>query len=381
MDPNDEPMVLLVDDSPEHLLKLEHSLAGLGARLCATRSAAEALRHLNERTPALVLLDVQMPQTDGFALAAALRETERGRHVPLIFVTGDGDAQHDPRAYEQGAVDVLAKPVDVTILRRKVAVFLALHQRRLQLEAQRRAQAEAARVDADMIVALAHLMRTQLAAIALNAELLARRGAGLDPTYVASRIKASAALLARQVDHLAQLSVPPDASLPLRRAGADLAQLVQAGLDLTAPTAVTVEVLGDVTGDFDPTLVTAIARDLRTLVSRVLPGDPLAVQIDGQSSRAVALRYRLPSMLPDGLREDLTSSGLPCGPGDAGGPAPGLVLLQRLARRHGGSLCGRSSARDGTMFELLLPRARSLPPERRPADTLRERPQSTLACP
>jgi CheY-like chemotaxis protein len=129
--------ILLVDDRPENLLALEAILAGLGHELIKAASGEEALKRLLTEDVAVILLDVQMPGMDGFETAGHVKQRERTRDIPIVFLTAiDGEAHQAFRGYAAGAVDYLAKPFDPWVLRAKVAVFVELHQRRRQLEAQ-----------------------------------------------------------------------------------------------------------------------------------------------------------------------------------------------------------------------------------------------------
>ena len=85
--------ILLVDDRPENLIALEATLEPLGQRLVKARSGSEALRHVLTEDFALILLDVQMPGMDGFETAALIKEREKSRHIPIIFVTAINKSQ------------------------------------------------------------------------------------------------------------------------------------------------------------------------------------------------------------------------------------------------------------------------------------------------
>jgi PAS domain S-box-containing protein len=121
------PNVLIVDDRPENLVALEATLAPLGCNLIAASSGAEALRQLLDNDFAVILLDVQMPDLDGFETAQYIKQRERTRDIPIIFVTAISKERHHVfRGYEAGAVDYLFKPFDPDLLRSKVAVFIDL---------------------------------------------------------------------------------------------------------------------------------------------------------------------------------------------------------------------------------------------------------------
>lgn len=118
--------ILLVDDKPENLVSLEAALDGLGQELVFARSGKEALLQLLENDFAAVLLDVKMPDMDGFETAALIRSRPRSRHTPIIFLTGYRNDEHLFRGYGLGAVDFLFKPILPEVLRSKVAVFVEL---------------------------------------------------------------------------------------------------------------------------------------------------------------------------------------------------------------------------------------------------------------
>ena len=121
--------ILLVDDQPENLMALEAVLTGPGHDLVMAASGTEALRCLLEDDFAAILLDVKMPDMDGFETAALIRERERSRHTPIIFLTGMKSEEHLFRGYYVGAVDYLFKPIVPDVLRSKVAVFVELHRK------------------------------------------------------------------------------------------------------------------------------------------------------------------------------------------------------------------------------------------------------------
>src|ERR1700674_3131948 len=136
--------ILLVDDSPENLISLEAALEGLGEELVLANSGMEALRHLLDDDFAAILLDVKMPDMDGFQTAELIRSRKRSRHTPILFLTGYKSDEHLFRGYDLGAVDFLFKPIVPEVLRSKVGVFVELSRNtallRQQAEVLRRAE-------------------------------------------------------------------------------------------------------------------------------------------------------------------------------------------------------------------------------------------------
>jgi CheY-like chemotaxis protein len=125
---------LLVDDRRENLMALEAILQGLPVRSVAVESGEAALKQLLVDDFAVILLDAQMPDMDGFETASHIKRRERTRHVPIIFLTAaDRDAQLALRGYAVGAVDYLTKPFDPWVLRAKVSVFVDLWTKSQQL--------------------------------------------------------------------------------------------------------------------------------------------------------------------------------------------------------------------------------------------------------
>src|SRR3954452_1967169 len=132
-----EANILLVDDRPENLLAVEAILEPLGHRLVSVTSATEALKELLRESFACILLDVQMPDLDGYELAELIKSRERTQHIPIIFVTALSKEQRNVyRGYSAGAVDYIFKPIDPDILRSKVSVFVDLWQKGEQLREQ-----------------------------------------------------------------------------------------------------------------------------------------------------------------------------------------------------------------------------------------------------
>src|SRR5215469_5204742 len=124
---DDRIRLLLVDDNAENLVSLEAMLHGLTDEMVLARSGREALRHVLEHQDfAAILLDVKMPDMDGFETAELIRSRRQNRNTPILFLTGYRNDEQLFRGYDLGAVDFLFKPVVPEILRSKVAVFVEL---------------------------------------------------------------------------------------------------------------------------------------------------------------------------------------------------------------------------------------------------------------
>jgi signal transduction histidine kinase len=136
-----EPKILTVDDNPANLLALDAVLEPIGVEIIRAGSGREALRELltHGDSIAVMLLDVQMPELDGFETADLVRSRESLRHLPIIFITAvNREEAHIDRGYAQDAVDYIVKPFNPESLRAKVRFFVAVHRRSMSLERQRR---------------------------------------------------------------------------------------------------------------------------------------------------------------------------------------------------------------------------------------------------
>lgn len=163
--------ILLVDDQPAKLMTYEVVLEVLGETLIKASSAREALERLLRFDVAVVLMDVSMPDLDGFQLASMIRDHPRYRETAIIFVSAIHLTEADyVRGYQMGAVDYVSAPVIPEILRAKVKVFVDLHRKTKQLEA-------------------------------LNSELEQRVAARTDELRISNERQT---ILAREVDHRAK---------------------------------------------------------------------------------------------------------------------------------------------------------------------------------
>ena len=132
---SDRINILMVDDQPAKLLSYEVILAELGENLIKAHSASDALNILLKTDIAVVLMDVSMPDVDGFELADVIRQHPRFQKTAIIFISGVHLADSDKiQGYRSGAVDYISVPVIPEVLRAKVAVFVELHRKTRMLE-------------------------------------------------------------------------------------------------------------------------------------------------------------------------------------------------------------------------------------------------------
>jgi signal transduction histidine kinase len=222
----ERPLVLLVDDVEANLVALEGQLARLDCELVRASSGNEALRLLLRREFAAILLDVQMPDMDGFEVARLARLETLSRNVPILFVTAMNETEENVfRGYETGAVDLLFKPVNPYVLRSKVQVFLDLHRSKRQLANEIAAHEQTLVELKQFNYSVAHDLRAPLRALqGFSRILLEEHVAGLDADGLKYLERIGAA--ARRMDQLIEDL--------LRLAQIGRSPVVPWGLDLTA---------------------------------------------------------------------------------------------------------------------------------------------------
>ena len=134
---NGKAGILVVDDTPENLIAFESVLSELGQDIVAARSGREALSFVLRQDFAVILLDVNMPEMDGFETARLIRQRKSSEHTPIIFMSAISTTEnHACRGYSMGAVDYITTPVVPEILRSKVGVFVELYRKSEEVKRQ-----------------------------------------------------------------------------------------------------------------------------------------------------------------------------------------------------------------------------------------------------
>ncbi len=180
---DDRVNILLVDDRPENLLALEAILEPLTQNLVRAHSGPEALKRVLEMEFATILLDVQMPDMNGFEVAEIIKSRERSRTIPIIFLSAiNKEEAYVFKGYSMGAVDYVFKPFNPDVLRMKVAVFvdLFIKQREVQRQAELLRDAEKRELELEHRTSLLEAEARSAAKLAQMNEELHRRQVALE---------------------------------------------------------------------------------------------------------------------------------------------------------------------------------------------------------
>ena len=356
---------LLVDDLAENLLALRALLRSEDVELLEARSGAEALELLLVHDVALVLLDVQMPDMDGFEVAELMRGSERTRSVPIIFITAGAHEQWRVfKGYESGAVDYLHKPIDARVLRNKVSVFFELNRRRQQLALQLCEREQALHINEMFMAVLGHDLRSPLGAVRMGAELLTRRPDGATVAEVAGRIVSSVDRMEHLIEDLLDVvRTRLGSGLPVRADDMDLGELVRGAIDEQKPQfpgrEIQLACAGALGGQWDRS---RLAQLLNNLLANALkhgsPGAAVCVELDGTLADTVRVAIANPGLIPAHVRASLFDPfhGADRSAGRSDGLGLGLYIAQQIALAHGGQIQVSSTEPGGTVASVLLPR-------------------------
>ena len=372
MDAHDKVNILMVDDQPAKLLSYEVILRELGENLIPATSGREALAHLLHTDIAVVLMDVHMPEIDGFELAAMIHQHPRYQQTAIIFISGVHLSDRDMlRGYEHGAVDYITVPIIPELLRAKVRVFAELYRKTAALQREiaerQRLEREALRAQHFLLlgrlaVSVSHEIRNPLSAITLHVELLQEEMHQPSP-HSAETMEQSFTEITTQLARLQDLvqdylSLARVATIELtpQDVGAAVETWAHEWQQLAAAQGVTLQ-LESLT-----TLGQAVfhANTLRRVVFNLVQNALDAVPHGGTLTLA---GERLATQVRLHVRD--TGSGIPAEQvphifeplytTKAEGTGLGLYIAREIMTAHAGQITVQSVEGQGTTFTLLLP--------------------------
>lgn len=374
----DKVNILLVDDQPGKLLSYQAILAGLEQNLVAVRSGLEALQYLLRHEVALILLDVVMPEMDGFETASMIRQRPRLQDTPIIFLTSYSTSDLDRlKGYELGAVDYVFAPIIPDILLAKAKVFVELYRKRQEIAeanerlrseiAERRRaqevalQAERLAAIGQMVTGIAHESRNSLQQVHAAVEMLARRlQPGPEASLVAEIKKAH-----DQLHNLLEAVRTYAAPLKLARDVHDLAHLWrEAWSKLSHLRQGRVVDLQEDAGDLDLRCLVdsfPIERVFRNILENSLAAcrDPVHIAIQCQAAQcngADAVRVGIKDNGSGLTAEQRRRLFEPFYTTKTRGTGLGLAIARRIVEAHGGHIAVGSASGPGTEIEVLLPK-------------------------
>jgi signal transduction histidine kinase len=387
---DDRVNILLVDDQPANLIALEAMLQGLGQNLIKAESGREALRWLLTHEFAVILLDVKMPEMDGFETAELIRQRDKSRHTPILFLTaGDSTQTQAVRGYAVGAVDYLVKPVVPEFVRSKVAVFVELAKKNdlLRRQAKLLAESEQAAVElaetrAELVrdlehknrelesfsYAVSHDLRAPLRRIdSFSRAVLESQGDRLDEAgqRFLSRVREASQHMAQLIDDVLHLSRVTRADLrDLEVDLSSIASLILTRLQESEPERkLEAKVRPGVLVAGDSQLLKIAMENLLENAWKFTAKEPESriefgmMQVGGEATYFVR---------DNGVGFDMTYTDRLFGPfqrlhpqGEFPGNGIGLATVQRIIHRHGGRVWAEGLVGQGATFYFTMGRTRS----------------------
>lgn len=364
----DRPRLLVVDDAPENLLILVEALKEQYA-ISATRSGAQALMLATaEPPPALILMNIVLPDIDGYEICRRLKEKDATRHIPVIFLTGLESVENEALGLTLGAADYIRKPITYPVLDLRVKLHLALVESRQQLEQRTQEFQQAAQQREEIDRIIRHDLMTPLNTIVGTArDVLDHGSLPADLTEMIGFIRSAGEDMLRLISTTTEI-LRMEASVPLldptrsnladivKGAMADLATLasakgVRVGLQLDAPA-----------GGVDQAPMIAVERALiRSLFVNLIKnaieaspsGEDVTITITDHSDEVWA-EIRNKGAIPAAIRprffEKYATHGKP------GGTGLGAYSARLIARAHGGDITFDTSEQVGTIMSVSLPK-------------------------
>ncbi|TAM32070.1 MAG: hybrid sensor histidine kinase/response regulator [Rhodanobacter sp.] len=347
--------ILIVDDIAQNLIAMEALLRAEGRHVLLASSGAEALEMLLTHDVALALLDVQMPEMDGFALAELMRGSQKTRDVPIIFLTASpNDPLRSFKGYESGAVDFLHKPIDPYVIEGKVKVFIELYRQRQLLSEKNQQLEKSLKLNETMIAILSHDLRTPLSVIVLCADVLkSALGEGEFARNIA-HMHTSAHRMSRMIGQLLEFSRIRSEVLQIEACEADLSEVADAVLDevrMAHPDReFSLSVAGGVKGHFDRD---RLAQVFSNLIGNALehgdPTRPIEVMLDGTDQGQLALQVKNAGTVPEDLLPNLFDP-FRSGKNSKSGLGLGLYIVDQFVRAHRGRV-EVANVDDGVVFK------------------------------
>jgi len=369
------PRIMIVDDMPDNLLLLKRMLQECGCEVLAFPDGAMALKAAHRRAPDLVLLDINMPNMDGYEVCLGLKGHPDTRSVPVIFLSALNTTGDKVKAFAHGGEDFITKPFFFEEVRARVQVHLKIHQYRRELESKNQALetsyrelAEMAAMRDTLVHMVVHDMRNLMQNSLLNLQVLSRMKPdqlGAESNRVVQDALASAFLLREMISTVLDLSKMESGAMELQRESCDLRDIVtgallplralqeEGGLVLDLPA-------GPIPTVCDGPIVGRILLNLVSNAVKFTPPLPGGIKVSLRPSddgARVEVRDLGPGIGPEFQGQIFERYNQGAGPGPERHQSSGLGLaFAKLAvEAHGGRIGLESELGCGSTFWFTLP--------------------------
>jgi signal transduction histidine kinase len=389
---NHQIKLLIVDDLSENLKALDAILRAPDRLILQAKSGLDALELLLEHDFALAIIDVEMPEMDGFQLAELMRGTEKTKHVPIVFVTAAGnELNYAFKGYGAGAVDVLYKPLDINAVKSKANVFVDLYRHRIAfehqvmaLEASRREQEflmgqlqstqdelqHSLKMREEFMSLVAHEMRTPLNTLFLEvqvrlAQLAKKNLNAFTPDQLnkmLGRGERQLKSIIRLIEDMLDVSRIKNGKLSIKPDNANLSALIyRIADDLTslakeAGTSFELDIDEDIKGTWDEFRIEQIIINLMTNAIRYGKGKPIHISLKAEQGAAVLKVIDQGIGIPADEQKKIFEAFERGSENEVkAGLGLGLYISKKLAEAHAGEMSVISQKDVGSTFILRLP--------------------------
>lgn len=329
------PLILMIEDDAVIRLLAREALEQAGFRVEEAENGRIGLDMIRAQAPDIVLLDVMMPELDGYATCKAIRSLPGSEHIPVLFMTGLNDYESITRAYDAGATDFVVKPINTFLLSHRVRYMLRsskamqdLRESRLSLMQARDAALEGARVKSEFLATISHELRTPMNGIMGMGELLLSTELTAEQREYADTIQASATALLDLITNILDFSNLDARRTTLDCVEFDLTDMVRQRLDAFRDRAARKSLLLDhVSSATVPARVKGDAARLSRIVDAMLDN---AVKFTEQGGVVVEVRTA-----PDMVDGQWSMGHETCSESSPITPPPSTILLQVAVKDTG----------------------------------------------
>jgi len=355
--------ILVVDDTAANLQLLTGMLKGRGYKVRPVSSGEMALRAVETQAPDLILLDISMPDMDGYEVCSRLKADERWRDIPVLFISALSDTEDKVRAFQAGGVDYVGKPFQFEEVDARVRTHLVLHRQQLELKGNYARLQEMERLRDNLTHMIAHDMRSPLLALQLSLGLLEHSilSGHTDNAAVLGNARLGVTLLIDMVSQMLDVSRMEAGRMELKREPCDLASVAGEAIAALRPLAesrtIVVESRSPVAAACDREL---IRRVIGNLVGNAIKFTSTTGRIS-VAAHAEADRVRVtvtddgPGIPPEKHRLIFEKFGQVADRNHGGGSGLGLTFCKMAVEAHGGAIGVESLPGHGSTFWFSLP--------------------------
>lgn len=363
--PPPAPSILVVDDTPANLQLLASMLKGHGYRVRPINSGEQALRAVETQVPDLILLDITMPDMDGYEVCRRLKGNELWRDIPVLFISALNSTEDKVRAFTAGGVDYVSKPFQFEEVEARVRTHLQLRQQQQKLQDNLIRMHEMEILRDNLVHMVVHDMRSPLMVVQMTLEFL--------ETLPGGRPHAEAEMLSTAHQGIRQLGEMASQILDINRMEGGQMQLDRRIFDLAAIGREVVDSLRPLAATKTLTVVPAgpvpafgdvdiVRRMIANLITNALKFTPesgsVAVTALGEAGTArIFVRDSGPGIDPALHARIFDKYAQIEGPARKAGAGLGLTFVKMAAEAHGGRVILDSAPGKGSTFGLVLPAA------------------------